>query len=186
MGVAATPGIMADESRPEPDWHAQVALAEAAAIMMQAHESSHDGRWFETVSAQTGVVLHDTYNGLLAFVAPGHDLYSAHQGVSRDQLGGVRAGAVARLTATIDQSMPSTPRFAATVAALLNGVARTVNLAAFGPFHSVFANLSFAEKAIVFQALEGNGAFKALARVLPGFVAAFVEAEMGLGVGTKN
>jgi hypothetical protein len=177
---------MADESFSKQDWRAQLALAEAAAIMLQTPESPHDGRWFETVSAQTGPVLHDTYNGLLAFVVPGHDLYSAHQGVARDQLGGVRAGAVGRLTATIDLSTPSAPHFAVTVSSLLNGVARTVNLAAFGPFHSAFANLSFAEKAIVFQAMEGNGAFKALARVLPGFVSMFVQAEMGVGRGGKN
>ena len=77
------------------------ALAGAAAAVVQAPQFVRGGRWFESASAQTADLLHDTYNGLLAFVVPGNDPYSAHQGVSAPEDGGVDAGASDALIATI-------------------------------------------------------------------------------------
>jgi hypothetical protein len=158
----------------------QMALASAAAAVSQAPEFLRDGRWFASVSAQTGDLLHDTYNGLMAFVVPGHDAYSTHQGVATTEPGGVDAGAIDALIATIDLSTPFVPQFSATVAALLNGVAQLVNPAAIGPFLSPFAQLSYAEKAIVFQFMDGHPDYKVLAGVLPALVAFFAYAEAGV------
>src|SRR3954466_15554456 len=43
--------------------------------------------------AQTVTFVEDTFNGLLAFSAPGDDPYSRHQGVSAPRGGGVASGA---------------------------------------------------------------------------------------------
>lgn len=158
----------------------QMALASAAAAVLQAPEFLSGGRWFASVSAQTGDLLRETYNGLMAFVVPGHDLYSTHQGVATSDPGGVDADAIDALIATIDQSTPFVPQFSATVAALLNGVALSVNPSASGPFRSPFAQLSWMEKAIAFQFMDGHDAFKVLSGVLPAFVAFFAYSEAGV------
>jgi hypothetical protein len=157
----------------------QIALASAAAAVVQAPEFLTGGRWFGSVSAQTTDLVHDTFNGLLAFVVPGRDVYSVHQGVSNGDLGGVDAGATDALIATIDGSTPFVQQFSAMVAALLNGYAQAVNPAGGGTFVSPFARLSFQEKAAVFQLLDGNDSYKVLAGVLPGFVGFFVYSEAG-------
>jgi hypothetical protein len=156
-----------------------MALASAAATLMQAPEFLAGGRWFTAVQAATPDLLHDTFNGLLAFVVPGSDPYSVHQAVSTAEPGGVDAGASEALIATIDGSTPFVPQFSAMVAALLNGVAQAINPAAGGPFISPFARLSFPEKAAVFAFLDGSDLYKVLAGVLPGFVAFFVYSETG-------
>ena len=157
----------------------QVALASAAASLGQSPEFLGGGRFADAVSAQTLDVVSDTFNGLLAFVVPGTDAYSVHQGVDTADPGGVDAGALQPLIATVDLATPFVPQFSAQVAALLNGMAQAVNPAATGPFVSPFANLSFAEKAAVFQILDSNDAFKVLSGVLPAFVAFFVYSEAG-------
>ena len=124
-------------------------------------------------------LLHDTFNGLLAFIVPGHDDYSIAQGVSTVESGGVDAGVVDILIATLDKSTPFLPQFSATVAATLNGLAQTVNPSAGGTFLSPFARLSFAEKAAVFQILDGTESQKPPAGELPAFVAFFCYSEAG-------
>ena len=124
-------------------------------------------------------LLHDTFNALLAFVVPGDDRYSLHQGVRTDDRGGVDAGAIDALIATIDSSTPFIPQFSSQVAALLNGFAQAVNPAASGPFESPFARLSFAEKATVFRLMDADPSYNVLAGLLLGFVAFFVYSEAG-------
>jgi hypothetical protein len=156
-----------------------MALASAAAMLAHSPGFLQSGTWSASVAAQTPDLVHDTFNGLLAFIVPGRDAYSVHQGVSNADPGGVEAGAIDALIATIDGATPFVPQFSAMVAALLNGLAQAVNPAAGGTFSSPFARLSFAEKAAVFQIMDGDPAFRVLAGVLPGFVAFFVYSEAG-------
>jgi hypothetical protein len=156
----------------------QITLASAAAALAHA-PGFLTGEWTETARAAAADLLHDTYNGLLAFVVPGRDEYSVHQGVATISPGGVEAGSVDALIATIDESTPYFPNFAAVVAAILNGTALGINPNAAGPFVSPFARLSNPEKAAVFQYLDATEPYKVLAGVLPAFVAFFVYSEAG-------
>jgi len=126
-------------------------------------------------------VVLDTLDGLLAFVLPGPDAHSVAQGMTSDTVGGVGLGIAALLAETIDQTTPFVPQFSATVAATLNALASAVNPTALptsaSPFVSPFARLSFAEKAAVFQIMDGNEALKLLGGVLPPFVAFFCYSE---------
>jgi hypothetical protein len=124
-------------------------------------------------------VLHETFNALLAFVVPGRDEYSIQQGDVASDPGGVEAGGVDALIATIDESAPYFPNFASFIATILNDTATGVNPLAIGPFASAFARLSSPEKAAVFQYLDFNDATRVLAGVLPAFVAFFVYSEAG-------
>jgi hypothetical protein len=133
------------------------------------------GRWFEAALALRPELVRDTYEALVAFVAPGDDGYSVAQGVSAPAPGGVDAGAADALIDAVDVSSPFTPQFSAQVAALLNGVALAVNPGATtGVFASPFANLPFADKAIVLEFMDGNEAYKVLSTALPAFVASYV------------
>jgi len=140
-------------------------------------EFLQSARWFEGVATQSPELVHDTFNGLLAFVVPGTDRYSTHQGVHTADPGGVDAGTTGILIETIDRSTPLVPQFSSHVAALLNGLAEAVNSAAAGDFPSPFARLSFVEKAAVFQIMDATEGFKVIAGVLPGFAAFFVYSE---------
>jgi len=143
----------------------QTALVAAAAALAQAPDFLRSG-WFETAHAASADLLHDTYNGLLAFVVPGRDEYSTQQGVVTADPGGVEAGGVDALIATIDESTPYFPSFSSAIAAILNGTTVQLNLNAAGPFASPFANLSTPEKAAVFQALDLAPDYKVLATIL--------------------
>ena len=156
-----------------------MAMASAAVAVMQAPEFLNDGCWARAAAAQGADLVTETFSGLLAFVVPGQDVYSVHQGVSTREPGGVDSGAAQSLLATIDSSTPFVPQFSSSVAALLNGLAQAVNPMAAGPFGSPFARLSFAEKTVVFQLMDGDDSFRVLAGVLPGFVAFFVYSEAG-------
>jgi hypothetical protein len=112
-------------------------------------------------------------------VVPGRDEYSIQQGDVADDPGGVEAGAVDSLIATIDESTPYFPNFSSVIATVLNDTAMGVNPLAPGPFASAFARLSSPEKAAVFQYLDATDATKVLAGVLPAFVAFFVYSEAG-------
>jgi hypothetical protein len=156
-----------------------MALAGAGAALV--HSGGIAGRaWVQAGHAATPDLVHDTFNGLLAFVVPGPDSFSVAQGVSTPEPGGVEAGATDVLIATLDETTPFLPNFSATVAAVLNGLAQAVNPAAGGPFLSPFARLSFAQKAAVFQIMDATDTLKPLAAVLPAFVAFFVYSEAGV------
>ena len=161
------------------DFLAHTALASAAVALAQAPDFLEGSGWFATARAAETDVIHQTFNGLLAFVVPGRDEYSLAQGVSSVDAGGVEAGATDALIATIDGSTPFVPGFSALVAAILNDVAIAVNPAATGPFASPFACLSFQEKTAVLQVMDATGSLKVLAGVLPAFVAFFVYSEAG-------
>jgi hypothetical protein len=143
--------------------------------------------------AQTPDLTADTLSGLVAFVVPGDDPYSAAQGERAGGPGGIAAGAVAALIHGLDHYVPvsilpggaSLPA-AGGVATLLNGYAERVNpLATGGGFPSPFARLSFGEKAEVFRLLESEPAFEGtelrfVAGILPGFAAFLAFSETGV------
>lgn len=119
-------------------------------------------------------LTRDTLNGVAVFFVPGPDPYSAHQGESAPEPGGLETGAGEGLFQGLNFANPFVPNLADVVAALLNSTALAVNPAASGPFVSPFSNLSFADKGRVFAALEGNPASAPLAGILPlvvGFLA---------------
>jgi len=124
---------------------------------------------------------HDTINGLVAFIIPGPDAYSAAQGVSTPEPGGIDGGATDAYIHALNLDFLFLPTLADMVAGLLNDVALGVNPAASGPFDSPFANLSFAEKATVFAVLDGDPSFdplRNLISIIPGLLVfiAFSEA----------
>jgi hypothetical protein len=130
--------------------------------------------WLEDALAAAADVVSETFNGLVAFVVPGPDVYSEAQGESSVEPGGIDAGATPVLIAGLNFAQWFNPTAAQQVATLLNSVALVVNpTAASGTFASPFANLSFAEKAAVFAVLEGDPQFVPL-RSLVGSLLALV------------
>ena len=128
----------------------------------------------ETVLAAEPDLTRDTLNGLAVFFVPGSDPYSVHQGESLPEPGGLETGAGEGLYQGLNFANPFVPNLADMVAALLNATALAVNPAGGGPFASPYSNLSFADKARVFAALEGNPASAPLVGTLPlvvGFLA---------------
>jgi hypothetical protein len=133
--------------------------------------------WYDPAYAQTPDLVRDTLNGLVAFVLPGDEIYSRAQGEQGGGPGGIEAGATDLLVANLDRYLPTpvldvagipltvpgveTVPLSAAVANLLDAVALTVNplpgnlLSSDGLIVSPFARLSMAEKAKVFQELEG-------------------------------
>ncbi|OLR93625.1 hypothetical protein [Actinokineospora bangkokensis] len=120
-----------------------------------------------TASAVELPPIRDTFQGLLAYLVPGTDKFSQHQGVTLPLRGGADTGGAAPLERTYDQAIPfpvvgrpfnlNLPG-AAAVAALLNIVALNVNPGALiGPFASSFANLKHAQKTEVLRRLEEPG-----------------------------
>ena len=154
-----------------------MALLAAAAALARATDLLTSRGWVQAAEVATPDLLHDTFNGLLAFIVPGPDDYSVAQGVSTVEPGGVDIGVTDILLATLDETTPFLPQFSATVAGILNGIALVVNPSPGGTFLSPFACLSFAEKAAVFQIMDGTDSLKPLAGVLPAFVAFFCYSE---------
>jgi hypothetical protein len=137
------------------------------------------GKWIAAAQATTMDLLHDTFNGLLAFVVPGADAYSVAQGISTAGPGGLDVGGLDALIATLDETTPFVPQFSATVAAVLNELALAVDRSASGPFVSPFSRLSFGEKVVVFEVMDATDSLKPLAGVLLPFVAFFCYSEAG-------
>lgn len=152
-------------------------LLGAAMALARATDLLTSRGWIQAAEVPNPDLLHDTFNGLLAFIVPGPDDYSVAQGVSTVELGGVDEGVADILIATLDETTPFVPQFSATVAGILNGIALVVNPSPGGTFLSPFARLSFAEKAAVFQIMDGTESLKPLAGVLPAFVAFFCYSE---------
>jgi hypothetical protein len=152
-------------------------LLSAAMALARATDLLTSRGWAQAAETTAADLLDDTFNGLLAFIVPGPDDYSVAQGVSTVEPGGVDEGVTDILTATLDETTPFLPQFSATVAAILNGIALVVNPSPSGRFDSPFACLSFAEKAAVFQIMDGTDSLKPLAGVLPAFVAFFCYSE---------
>ena len=156
-------------------------MTSAASAAMQAHAYVATNAMSPLVASPTTDVVEDTFNALLAFVLPGRDAYSVAQGVSDSDPGGAETGVVNVFISTVDASTPYVPAFSSTVATLLNQFAMLVNpAAASGPFVSPFARLSFAEKAAVFQIMDGIEPLKLLGGLLPLFTAFFAFSEAGV------
>jgi hypothetical protein len=173
--------------------------------------------WDNPAYAQSVDLVQDTFNGLVAFILPGNDPYSALQGETADGPGGIAAGATNALIANLDRYLPTphlhvlgvdlhiplvdTVPLSAAVANLLDAVALTVNPLALNPVTSnglsvsAFAHLSSAEKAKVFQLLEGlhvadddvpepftrvSGNLSFIAGIVPAFVGFLAGNEQGV------
>jgi hypothetical protein len=156
----------------------------AGGILAQLPGALRAQGWLEEAAdaAARPDLVHETLNGLVAFVVPGKDRYSEVQGTRTGTPGGIEAGATAVLIETLDTLIPS---LSATAAAVLNQTALAVRPgAARGRFRSAFANLSAGDKARVFQrldALEGSeaGSIRYLAGNLPGLAAFASYSEAG-------
>ena len=152
-------------------------LVTAAMAVARATDLLTSRGWIQATEVPNLDLAHDTFNGLLAFIVPEPDDYSIAQGVSTVEPGGVDEGVTDILIATLDETTPFLPQFSATVASVVNGIALIVNPSPSGQFPSPFACLSFAEKAAVFQIMDGTDSLKPLAGVLPAFVAFFCYSE---------
>jgi hypothetical protein len=162
------------------------ALAGGAFVLAGLPDALRVRGWLEAAEAARPSVVEETMNGLVAFVVPGRDRYSIAQGAKSAKPGGIEAGAAPALIETLDRFLPSNPPLSATVAAILNQFATSVHAESRrGKFGSAFANLSFAEKAKVFQALEGltgpdAGSIRFLFGNLPDLVAFLAYSEAGV------
>ncbi len=149
----------------------------AAAALIQLPAALIDRRWIEAARAAQPDLVHETLNGLIAFVVPGPDSYSVTQGLSTEEPGGMDANITDALIVTLDLAQPQSvplPPLSATAATVLNGVAQVVNPdPPDGPFSSPFANLSFQQKVTVFGYLEADQALAPLASLLE-FACAFL------------
>jgi hypothetical protein len=144
--------------------------------------------------AQSADVTADTLSGMIAFMFPGDDPYSAAQGVTAPGPGGIAANVVQTFIHDLDNFVPAGTATSGNVAipassgvaTLLNTYATQVNpAAAGGPFPSAFSRLSFAEKAEVFKRFEGEAAaadteLRFVAGILPGFAAFLAYSEAGV------
>src|SRR2546423_3615020 len=146
-------------------------------------------------AAQSADYVTDTLSALVAFILPGNDEYSTHQGTSTSEPGGIAAGTVPVFIDNLDRFVPAAAGPAQTtipasggVSTLLNNYALQVKPgASSGPFLSPFARLSFAEKAEVFKRFEADEGlsssvqeFRFVSGILPGFVAFLAFSEAGV------
>lgn len=143
--------------------------------------------WLESALAAGPDLVHDTFNGLVAFVVPGPDPYSRAQGHSSTTPGGIAAGATQATIDALDAFVggPNGSSFPSSSAVTggLNATALTVNPAATaGGFQSAFSRLSFPEKIEVFRRFEANTEgteFRYVAGVLIATVAFVAYSEVG-------
>lgn len=163
-------------------------LAGAAALAAQLPGlAARDGAWLEAALAADADLVHDTFNGLVAFVVPGPDPYSRAQGHSSPTPGGIAAGATQATIDALDAFVgsPAGPSFPSSSAVTggLNSTALTVNPAATaGGFQSAFSRLSFPEKIEVFNRFEASTEgteFRYVAGVLIATVAFVAYSEVG-------
>ena len=142
-------------------------------FLAEAHADTPDaGQATPQNEAQSAPDLtRDTLNGVAVFFVPGPDPYSVQQGESAPEPGGLETGAGEGLFQGLNFANPFVPNLADVVAGLLNSTALAVNPGVSGPFQSPFSNLSFAEKGIVFAALEGDPSAAPIAGILPVIVA---------------
>jgi hypothetical protein len=191
---AAPPHSEAGPRKPEPrpslsrrDLLRNTGMLAAAAALAEA-PGLFEGRGWGTAAAADPVdLVTDTFNGLVAFIVPGPDDYSMHQGVSTPEPGGIAAAATPGTIFAlgfIQLAPPPFATFSQLVAFVLNNVAEAIHGGVpAGPFGSSFANLTFAEKVTVFAVLEAglvDPALISLAGALPFFVAFIAYSELGV------
>ena len=161
-------------------------LVAGGAILVGLPDALRIRGWLEEAYAAGQSVVAETISGLVAFVVPGRDRYSIAQRASSARAGGIEAGATPAVIETLDRFLPSNPPLSASAATILNQVALTVRGASRrGKFSSAFANLSFGEKARVFETIEGfsgpeAGSFRFLFGNLPDLVAFLAYSEAGV------
>ncbi len=160
---------------------ARLAIASA---LIQMPAVLNDRGWLEAARAAQPDLVHETLNGLIAFVVPGPDTYSVTQGVSTEEPGGIDANITDALIVTLDLAQPQSvplPSLSVTAATVLNGLAQVVNPdSASGLFSSPFANLSFQQKVAVFGYLEADQALAPLASLLALAAALLAYSEAGV------
>jgi hypothetical protein len=162
------------------------ALVAGTAVLDRLPHALRLQGWLEDAHAATPNVVQQTMNGLVAFIVPGRDRYSRAQGTKSRTPGGIEAGTTPVLIRTLDRFLPGPLPLSATAATILNEYAAQVDPAAGkGAFASPFANLSFADKARVFQAVEGlqaesAGSIRFLVGNLPDLVAFLAYSEAGV------
>ena len=86
-----------------------IAMVTAALTLARATDFLTSRGWVQAAEVVTPDLLHDTFNGLLAFIVPGPDNYSVAQGVSTVEPGGVDIGVTDILIATLDETTPFLP-----------------------------------------------------------------------------
>lgn len=134
-------------------------------------------------TASLDEVVADTFLGLAAFVVPGPDEHSVHQGASTAAPGGIQAGAGFVVPLALDVIQLAPPPFASfsqLVAVILNDVAEAVHPGVEGPFPSSFSRLAFEEKQICFAILDGDPELSPLGAALPTAVAFVSYSEVGV------
>jgi hypothetical protein len=150
--------------------------------------------WLEDALAQGEDVVVETLSAFVAFILPGDDDYSAAQGTTTKEPGGIAAGTVPVFIRNLDAFVPvAVPGLGTTtlpasggVAMLLNRYALEVNPAAGeGGAVSPFARLTFEEKAQAMKLFEADSAwddteFKFVSGILPGFVGFLAWSEAGV------
>src|SRR5437016_1995850 len=135
----------------------QSALAAAGMLLVQEQKAFPKSAVLQTMLPAASVdLVHDTINGLSAFVVPGPDAYSIAQGLSTPEPGAIAALVTEIFIPILDGSVPFVPNFSAVVAGILNQLSLAVNPSPIGPFNSSFANLSFNEKVVVFQIMDST------------------------------
>jgi len=165
---------------------AKASLLAGGAVLAGIPDALRLRGWLENAYGAGASLVEDTLNGVVAFIVPGRDRYSIAQGAKSATKGGIEAGATPAVILTLDRFLPSNPSLSATAATVLNQVALTVRPASrHGKFGSAFANLSFADKAKVFQTIEGFGGADAgpirfLFGNLPDLVAFLAYSEAGV------
>ncbi len=154
------------------------ALVAGAAVLDQLPHALRVQGWIEDAYATPPNVVQQTMNGLVAFIVPGRDRYSRAQGTKTRTPGGIEAGTTPVLIRTLDRFLPGPLPLSATAATILNEFATQVAPVSRGIhwFASPFANLRVAQKAQVFQAIEGlqaesTGSIRFLVGNLPDLVA---------------
>jgi hypothetical protein len=153
------------------------ALAAGASVLDQLPAALRIQGWLENAYAATPNAVTQAMNGLVAFIVPGRDRYSRAQGTKSKTAGGIEAGATPALIRTLDRFLPGPLPLSATAATILNETAATIDPSSRrGKFASPFANLSFAQKAKVFDTVaalpvESAGSIQFLVGNLPDLVA---------------
>jgi hypothetical protein len=129
-------------------------------------------------------IVHESLDGLAAYVVPGNDPYSVAQGVSDSGPGAVAARATDGFIEVVDALAPVTaPGNSTTVAGVLNALAGQLNPQnSTSRFRSQFAGSSFDRKRAVFARLESDPseALRYLAAVAPALIALLTYSEYGV------
>ena len=106
----------------------QSALAAAGMLLIQEQRAFPNSAVLRTMPpAVTVDLVHDTINGLSAFVVPGPDAYSVAQGNSTSEPGAIAALTTEIFIPILDGSVPFVSNFSGVVAGILNQLALAVN-----------------------------------------------------------